>query len=334
MCLSLGYDWLLLPESLWLTIFSKCDSTDLLNIKDVCHQWKRIAKDISLTSHLDLTSKPISINLLLKMISFAENNIKSIRIRGHWNRNSLIDPNIGLNAKTINTKVMKKLMNKCKQLKSLYLIDINDMISCQHLPQNLIHLSVNYCEINSYHFFYPLDQKSDRFETIKCLDISYFELFDSLMCRLLNEFKSLKCLFMEGLMRVNDGGITHLTTCLVSQLVVIDLEGSDVKDESFQYIINNANKLQELYLGRTLTTAKIDFNKSVSKSLKFLCLLNTLIDCESVVNIMKTHSSLISLNCNQNIREIINSPILTTKVNNNNPNNNCLHYQKHRCDRY
>jgi hypothetical protein len=152
----------------------------------------------------------------------------------------------------------------------------------------------------------------------------------------MNELKSLKYVYMEGLCRVNDGGLSHLNNSLISQLVIIDLEGTDVKDESLQRLLYNGNVLRELYLGRTQITGKIDFNKSVSTQLKVLCLLNTLIDIQSMRSFLRMHSSLTCVNCDENIRQAIDSSILITELNgsDSNINKTCHHYVSHKCHKY
>ncbi len=323
-------NWSELPESLWLKIFSYCDSIDLLRIKDVCLQWSRISKDISLTSRLDLRSNIISKKLLLKMIKFCQNNLTSLRVKGYWNRS----PIVWIDSKDydiVNEKILRTLKRRSKRLKYLFIENICGLNSNRYLSKHLIHLTVNCCETSVNFFSNPL-----KTPNLECLDISHCQTFESQMCLFLNELKSLKSIYMEGLGRVNDGGISHLNNCLISQLVIIDLEGTDVKDESLQRLLYNGNSLRELYLGRTQITAKIDFNKSVSTQLKVLCLLNTFIDIQSMTSFLRIHSTLTCVNCDENIRQAIDSSILITKPigSDSNVDKTCHHYVSHRCHQY
>ncbi|XP_054163899.1 F-box/LRR-repeat protein 12-like [Oppia nitens] len=317
-------NWSSLPETLWLSIFSRCHSIDLLVIKDVCHQWRRIAGDLFLTSCLDLRSKAVDVVKLKELLDFVTDNLVVLKINNILTTkkcmdfNELIDSFADLSigrSDTLMIEVMDTLRQKCSQLRRLSLEGITNYVPYDSLPNGLTHLSLIYCRSDCLIIFDSnVDHLLTKFASIVYLNISHFNVFDSQMCHSINSFVSLKYLYMESLFRINDGGLSNITPKLISQMVVIDLEGTDVTDESLQYILNNGQSLEDLYLGQTLIKANIDFRKSEAKHLKKLCLLKTNVSTKSVLNILRYHSTLCSVRCDETIKMTIDSPIMTSNV--------------------
>ena len=314
-------DWPSLPEHLWLTIFSKCNALDLLVIKDVCLQWRRIANDFSLTSNLRIENAQgkIKSDSLKKLLSFACDNLTTLSING------LPPPPrehltfiIGSPPKDpfwlyINNEVMTTLSVKCKRLRRLALSHINADLTYRSFPSELTHLWLTNYHSDCQKLFNSKTLDSSKFDSIVYLNLSHIEEFESPMCRSLNKFESLRFVYMEGLYRINDAGIAELNAQLISNLVVIDLEGTDISDQSFNYILNNGHCLRELYLGKTNIFGDFDLRESMAKNLKVLCLINTKVSSDILNGFLTNISSLVSLNCDLRLSKFINSSIILTK---------------------
>lgn len=326
-------DWPSLPEHLWLTIFSKCSALDLLIIKDVCLQWRRIATDFSLTSSLKIesTQEAIKCGSLKNLLSFTCDNLITLSING------LPPPPrehltfiIGSPPKNpfwlyINNEVMSVLRDDCKQLRRLALSYINGDLTYQSLPSELSHLWLTYYHSDCQKLFNPQSLDSSKFNSIVYLNLSHIEEFESQICRSLNQFISLKYIYLEGLYRINDGGIAEMNSSLISKLVSIDLEGTDISDDSFNYILKNGDSLQELYLGKTNIFGDLKLRESVATNLKFLCLIDTKVNSVNVNVILQNFPTLVSLNCDLRLSKFIESSVVFTQKTRN-FNETCHHY--------
>ena len=100
----------ILPDDIWLEIFTFLSQRDLLRIALVCRTWNRLSRDSSLWSRLDLEplARSLGSNVIQRLI------------------NTMFAPlgkHISLNKNLVTTEILQGLFEHCYRLESLSLND-------------------------------------------------------------------------------------------------------------------------------------------------------------------------------------------------------------------
>lgn len=157
-------------------------------------------------------------------------------------------------------------------------------MSVSDLPPLLTHLSLRSC------FFHPAEFFRAEFgrpalHSLQLLDLADCNLVSSVELGRLEQWPSLRALSLEGCHRVNDGGLSNILP-LISNLVALDIEGTDISDRGVEMILLHGLNLRFLFLGHTSCTGEVFM--SVSRQLKgrrklglsHICLRRTLVKDE------------------------------------------------------
>lgn len=125
----------ILPDDIWLGVFTFLSQKDLLRIALVCRTWNRLSRDSSLWSRLDLEpfARSLSGDVILRLI-----NTMFVPLGKHLN----------LNKNLVTTEILQGLFERCYRLESL---------------------SLNDCRFHSAGPWYEL--RSDQVETLSFLDL-------------------------------------------------------------------------------------------------------------------------------------------------------------------
>ena len=100
----------ILPDDIWLKVFTFLSQRELLRVALVCRTWNRLSRDSSLWSHLDL--EPLA-------NSVGSNEIQRLI-------NTLFAPlgkHLSLNKNLVTTEILQGLLEHCCRLESLSLND-------------------------------------------------------------------------------------------------------------------------------------------------------------------------------------------------------------------
>lgn len=161
-----------------------------------------------------------------QVVSFANRDLLKLRVQGNkkdgaWEEDRAV----------ITSKIFKRIHNKCPKLYHLELESIVSFALTIHkLPKNLRHLGFRQCQFSFFSLFVRKSCKksknNSRLDEVRCLDLSYSINFDSQCCILCNRFPHLRQLYLEGLFRVNNGGIFWLDSTLLQSLYVLSIEGN------------------------------------------------------------------------------------------------------------
>ena len=100
----------ILPDDIWLTVFTFLSQRELLRIALVCRTWNRLSRDSSLWSHLDLEplANTLGSNVMQRLI------------------NTMFAPlgkHLSLNKNLVTTEILQGLFENCCRLQSLSLND-------------------------------------------------------------------------------------------------------------------------------------------------------------------------------------------------------------------
>ncbi|XP_075543006.1 F-box/LRR-repeat protein 12-like isoform X1 [Dermacentor variabilis] len=277
-----------LPESLLLEVFLHLKFKDLCFCASVCRRWRRVARDRVLRRMIDVLAHPLSALQAWHLIrAHADANLVELRISGsaHMffsNRRA---------QHTFTPKFFKHLTQRCPSLKVLHLTDAflarnmtTTKMSVSDLPPLLTHLSLRSC------FFHPAEFFRAEFgrpalHSLQLLDLADCNLVSSVELGRLEQWPSLRALSLEGCHRVNDGGLSNILP-LISNLVALDIEGTDISDRGVEMILLHGLNLRFLFLGHTSCTGEVFM--SVSRQLKgrrklglsHICLRRTLVKDE------------------------------------------------------
>lgn len=100
----------ILPDDVWLEVFTFLSQRDLLRIAPVCRNWNRLAHDSSLWSRLDLEplARSLGCNVIQRVINttFAP-----------------LGKHLSLNKNLVTTEILQGLFTHCFRLESLSLND-------------------------------------------------------------------------------------------------------------------------------------------------------------------------------------------------------------------
>lgn len=122
-------------------------------------------------------------------------------------------------------------------------------VSLKDFPSSLTHLCVRGSEIYPEPFFGP--NPNIFLPHLTCLDIGGVSNFiQSQDVHVFTTLKSLRCLYMEGCFRINNGGIESILE-LLPQLEILDVEGTDISNEGAVIILNHSTNIRELFIGHT-----------------------------------------------------------------------------------
>ncbi|KAK8766987.1 hypothetical protein V5799_006232 [Amblyomma americanum] len=109
----------------------------------------------------------------------------------------------------------------------------------------------------------------------------------------LEHWPSLGALSLEGCHRVNDGGLSNILP-LISHLVALDIEGTDISDHGVEMILLHGTNLRYLFLGHTACTGesfvKVSrrFRRDSRKlRLSHICLRRTLVKDEALYRLLE-----------------------------------------------
>ncbi|KAH7959094.1 hypothetical protein HPB49_008160 [Dermacentor silvarum] len=164
-------------------------------------------------------------------------------------------------------------------------------MSVSDLPPMLTHLSLRSC------FFHPAEFFRAEFgrpalRSLQLLDLADCNLVSSVELGRLEQWPSLRALSLEGCHRVNDGGLSNILP-LISNLVALDIEGTDISDRGVEMILLHGPNLRFLFLGHTSCTGEVFV--SVSRQLKgrrklglsHICLRRTLVKDEPLYRLLE-----------------------------------------------
>lgn len=289
----------------------------------------------------NLTNSP----LLVQVVSFANRDLLKLRVRGNKK-----DGNWEEDRAVITSKIFKRIHNKCPKLYHLELESIVSFaLTIQKLPKNLRHLGFRQCQFSFFYLFMRKNCKkgknNSRLDEIRCLDLSYSINFDSQCCILCNKFPQLRYLYLEGLFRVNNGGIFWLDSSLLQSLYVLSIEGTEVTSEIFIYVVKSCGSLVEFYFGNTYIDSNIvqlKKEKVVAKNLARICIYNLDLNTNSLNFLNEILPALTELQLNSQLHSQVKSDdalscSLQMKMNVKEikePTKTCLHFKEHACDRY
>lgn len=140
------------------------------------------------------------------------------------------------------------LRNKCPELKKLVLTYCClTYVTLEDMPASLQYLSIRESEINPYKFFGVCPQQF--MPNLTCLDVGGVTMFlTSQDLHIFTNLKNLRCLYLEGCFRINNGGIESMVDTL-NHLEVLDVEGTDISNEGVQTIMVHGSMLKKLYIG-------------------------------------------------------------------------------------
>uniref|UniRef100_G3MNM3 F-box domain-containing protein n=1 Tax=Amblyomma maculatum TaxID=34609 RepID=G3MNM3_AMBMU len=274
-----------LPESLLLEVFQHLMFKDLCSCASVCRRWRRVARDKVLRKVIDVSPHPLSAHQAWRLLrTHADANVVEVRISGNAhmffsNRRA---------QHTFTPKFFKHLAQRCPSLKVLHLTDAflacnmsTTKMSVSDLPPTLTHLSLRSSFFHPAEFF-RADVGRPPPRGLLLLDLADCNLMSSVELGRLEQWPSLGALSLEGCHRVNDGGLSNILP-LISHLVALDIEGTDVSDRGVEMILLHGVNLQFLFLGHTACTGEAFL--SVSRHLKgrrklrlsHICLRRTLV---------------------------------------------------------
>ena len=100
----------ILPDDIWLEVFSFLSQADLLRTALVCRTWKRLSRDSSLWSSLDLQpyARSLTEDTILRLIN---------------NMFAPLGKHLNLNKNLVTTEILNNLFERCHRLESLSLND-------------------------------------------------------------------------------------------------------------------------------------------------------------------------------------------------------------------
>ncbi|XP_037275913.2 F-box/LRR-repeat protein 12 isoform X2 [Rhipicephalus microplus] len=280
-----------LPETLLLEIFIHLKFKELCSCAGVCRQWRRIAHDKVLRRRIDVSGKPLSSLRAWHLIrAHADANLVELRMSGSAQKFFS-----GRRAQHVYTpKFFKYLAQCCPSLKVLHFTGaflarnmVTTKMSISDFPQSLTYLSLRGC------FFHPaeflraqLGQPSLKF--LQLLDLAECNLVSSVELGRLEQWPSLRALSLEGCHRVNDGGLSNILP-LLSNLVALDIEGTDIGDRGVQIILLHGLNLKLLFLGHTSCTGEAFVSVSGCRKLRLshVCLRRTLVKEEHLCRLLQ-----------------------------------------------
>ncbi|XP_075747028.1 F-box/LRR-repeat protein 12 isoform X1 [Rhipicephalus microplus] len=257
----------------------------------VCRQWRRIAHDKVLRRRIDVSGKPLSSLRAWHLIrAHADANLVELRMSGSAQKFFS-----GRRAQHVYTpKFFKYLAQCCPSLKVLHFTGaflarnmVTTKMSISDFPQSLTYLSLRGC------FFHPaeflraqLGQPSLKF--LQLLDLAECNLVSSVELGRLEQWPSLRALSLEGCHRVNDGGLSNILP-LLSNLVALDIEGTDIGDRGVQIILLHGLNLKLLFLGHTSCTGEAFVSVSGCRKLRLshVCLRRTLVKEEHLCRLLQ-----------------------------------------------
>ncbi|XP_023228108.1 F-box/LRR-repeat protein 12-like [Centruroides sculpturatus] len=271
-----------IPDSILLEIFNYLSFIELSRASRVCKTWYRVAHDDSLRKIIDVRGKSLSIKQVWKLLRYQCTPIlRDLRLKGYvflskgkpnWRR------------ATVSQAVLSKLQKQCPDIKTLCLEEVflgahvngNGLNIC-NFPRTLTCLSFKKSFLHCDKLFGT--NASKYLPYLEHLDLSYCTLVCSHDMIYFSEFKHLKKLYINGCYRINDGGLEHISS-IFCNLQVLDVEETDICNNSIIAILKNGINLKELYIGHNLITDIPFVTITKSSSLEILCLQNTLVtDC-------------------------------------------------------
>lgn len=100
----------ILPDDIWLEVFSFLPQTDLLRVALVCRTWNRLSRDSSLWSCLNLQpfAKALRTDIILRLIN---------------NMFAPLGRHLNLNNNLVTTEILQTLFESCCRLESVSLND-------------------------------------------------------------------------------------------------------------------------------------------------------------------------------------------------------------------
>ncbi|XP_018097789.1 uncharacterized protein LOC108705424 isoform X2 [Xenopus laevis] len=262
-----GCMWLLLPDELWIFIFSKLPHKDLSKAAQVCQRFCHIANDASLWKIIEITN----------CHSLNDNNLVSI---GHHHPESLKLNHCHDSGQCITDEGLRKLFQNCKDsLKDLKITNTSGArfegdailfhasIYCRKLtsvdiswtaatdkgviaviessPQ-VQNLSVNGCKITD-HTITALVKKHSR-SLVKLEVFGCHAVTARCLCTVVTECVYLQCLNIGRLPKVTDVCLAKIASNL-NRLTMLNVTGLNVvRDRSVHHIVKQCLKLENLTL--------------------------------------------------------------------------------------
>lgn len=284
-----------LPESLLLEIFARLKFKDLCSCASVCRQWRRVAHDRVLRRTIDVLAHPLSSQHAWHLIrAHADANLMELRMSGgvymyFSSRRAQY---------TYTPKFFKYLAKCCPSLKVLHFTDAflarnmtTTKMSISDLPPFLTHLSLRGCFFHPAEFFRTLFGRPALL-SLRFLDLADCNLVSSVELGRLEQWPSLRALCLQGCHRVNDGGLSNILP-IISNLVVLDVEGTDISDRGVHMILLHGLNLKYLFLGHTsfdgevfaLVSSQLEGLRKLG--LTHMCLRRTLVQEEHLYRLLE-----------------------------------------------
>lgn len=267
----------LLPDSILLEIFSYLSFFELSQASQVCKTWRRIAHDDSLRKIIDVREKSLSIKQVWNLLRYQCSPIlRDLRLKGYL---FLSKGKPNWRKATVSQAVLNKLQKRCPDIKTLCLEEVflgahvngNGLNVC-NFPKSLTCLSFQKCFLHCDKLFGK--NSAEYLPLLEHLDLSYCTLVCSHDMLYFSEFKHLKRLYIKGCYRINDGGLEHINSILCN-LQVLDVEETDISDNSIISLLNNGTNLKELYIGHNMITNMPFITVTKTSPIEILCLQNT-----------------------------------------------------------
>lgn len=281
-----------LPESLLLEVFLRLEFKDLCSCAGVCRQWRRVAHDQVLRRTIDVSANPLSSTCAWRLIrAHADANLVELRMSGKARK--FFSTRRSQHAYT--PKFFKYLAQHCPSLKVLHFTDaflarnvVTTKMSISDLPQSLTHLSLRGCFFHPAEFLRAQLGQPTSLHFLQFLDLADCNLVSSVELGRLEQWPSLRALSLEGCHRVNDGGLSNILP-LISNLVALDIEGTDISDRGVQMILLHGLNLKFLFLGHTSCTGEAFVSVSGCRKLglSHICLRRTVVKEEHLYRLFE-----------------------------------------------
>ncbi|XP_076311069.1 F-box/LRR-repeat protein 12-like [Tachypleus tridentatus] len=277
-----------LPEVVLLKIFRLLQFGDLCRAGRVCKLWYQLTRSKTLWRFVDATDIKLTTQQLAKLVSRLTTAVNHLYICGLvLNEVPFLTPGliaeISRNSPDLQTLVIEGAF-VAKQ------INWTD-ITIQDLPPKLTTLSLRRSFFHADQLFCCTDSPSGP--QLKCLDVSHCWCISDHDMPFFTKLSNLQELYLESCDYISDDGV-FMFVSRSETLTVIDIEGTNISDDTLHIISERCPKLQKLFLGKTWVTDRgiMSLSDKAFPSLEMLCLSKTMVTITGIKYLCESQKTL------------------------------------------
>ncbi|XP_067122248.1 F-box/LRR-repeat protein 12-like [Centruroides vittatus] len=323
-----------LPDVVVLNIFGFLRFGDLCRVGRVCKRWYQLSRSQVLWKVVDASDVHLCNRAMEKLIGVLVPSVIHLHVHGSKSKSPLSE------------RLVAALSDKCPRLRTLILentymlnMNLNTAVTLDQLPQNVETLSLRKCFFMTDQLFCMASHMDGP--KITCLDFNGCWCLKDDDLPFLSWLPDLKELYLENCENITNAAVGVIAARL-SQLVVLDLEGTKITTMAFFILSKSCNRLEKLFMGRTSIHDGAFLTCIAVKplpSLKALCLCKTeltTIGFAALVDIFHDRLKWLNISgCKISSlprEETSLSGIQVIQTSNFNKQESCMHFNTRNCD--